>query len=262
MNVFSGSGDPARSLALLWRQHEPYKRGRKPKLTVDAVIVAAIELADEAGLAALSMRALAERLGVGTMTLYTHVPGKAELVDLMVDSALAETARPAQLPDGWRARLELVARENAALFHRHPWLLEVVTFRPPLGPGVLAKYDFELRALEGLGLSDVEMDSVLTLVIGYVQSAARVALEATLVEQRTGLTDEQWWRAQAPVLEEVIEDGQYPIADRVGTAAAIAYGGLWDPQHTFEFGLERVLDGIGVLIEARGTGDRPTDREE
>jgi AcrR family transcriptional regulator len=251
VNVFSGSGDPARSVALLWRERERPRRGRKPKLTVDAVIAAAIELADEAGIAALSMRALAERLGVGTMTLYTHVPGKAELVDLMVDTVLGETARPEELPDAWRARLELVARENAALFHRHPWLLEVITFRPPMGPGVLAKYDFELRALEGVGLSDVEMDSVLTLVIGYVQSAVRVALEATLVEQRTGLTDEQWWQAQAPLLEQVIDAGRFPIADRVGTAAAIAYGGLWDPDHTFEFGLERVLDGIGVLIEAR-----------
>jgi AcrR family transcriptional regulator len=251
VNVFSGSGDPGRSVALLWRERERPKRGRKPKLTVDAVIAAAIELADEAGIAALSMRALAERLEVGTMTLYTHVPGKAELVDLMVDTVLGETARPQELPDGWRARLELVARENAALFHRHPWLLEVITFRPPMGPGVLAKYDFELRALEGVGLRDVEMDSVLTLVIGYVQSAARVALEATLVEQRTSLTDEEWWQAQAPLLEEVIDAGQFPIADRVGTAAAIAYGGLWDPDHTFEFGLERVLDGIGVLIEAR-----------
>jgi AcrR family transcriptional regulator len=251
MNVFSGSGDPARSVALLWRQRERRGRGRKPKLSVDAIVAAAIEFADERGMSALSMRALAERLGVGTMTLYTHVPGKAELVDLMVDTVLGETARPERLPDGWRARLELVARENAALFHRHPWLLEVVTFRPPLGPGVLAKYDFELRALEGLGLSDVEMDSVLTLVIGYVQSAARVALEATLVEQRTGLTDEQWWEAQAPLLDQVIDAGRFPVADRVGTAAAIAYGGLWDAGHTFEFGLERVLDGVGVLIEAR-----------
>jgi AcrR family transcriptional regulator len=255
LRTLSGSGDPARSVALLWRKPAPAKRGRKPKLTVDAIVAAAIELADEAGLGALSMRALAERLEVGTMSLYTHVPGKAELVDLMVDTVLGETARPESPPDGWRAGLELVARENRALFDRHPWLLEVVTFRPPMGPGVIAKYDAELRALEGVGLSDVEMDSVLTLVIGYVQSAARAALEATLVEQRTGLTDEQWWQAQAPLLEEVIDPGQFPVADRVGTAAAMAYGGLWDPEHTFEFGLERVLDGIEVLIESRAKAD-------
>ena len=252
---FTGGGDPARSVALLWRDSEQRPaRGRKPTLTVDAIVAAAVEMADEAGLGALSMRALAERLKVGTMSLYTHVPGKAELIDLMLDTVLRETARPDDLPDGWRARLELVARENLALIHRHPWMLEIVTFRPPMGPGVIAKYDLELRALEGIGLTDVEMDSVLTLVLGYVQSSARQALEATLVEQRTGLTDDEWWSAQAPLLDQVIDPDRFPVATRVGTAATEAYRGLWDPDHTFEFGLQRVLDGIEALVGARRAG--------
>jgi AcrR family transcriptional regulator len=251
---FTGSGDPARSVSLLWRDREQRPaRGRRPTLTVDAIVTAAVEMADEAGLGALSMRALAGRLGVGTMSLYTHVPGKAELVDVMLDTVLGETARPDELPDGWRERLELVARENAALYHRHPWMLEIIAFRPPMGPGVIAKYDFELRALEGIGLSDVEMDSVLTLVLGYVQASARQALEATLVEQRTGLTDDEWWAAQAPLLEQVLEPERFPTASRVGTAASKEYQGLWDPGHTFEFGLERVLDGIDVLVESRSS---------
>lgn len=247
---FTGSGDPARSIALLWRRPERANRGRKPTLTVDAIVAAAIALADADGMGALSMRALAERLGFGTMSLYTHVPGKAELVDLMLDTVLSEGEHD-DLSGGWRGRLELVARENAARYHRHPWMLELVTFRPPLGPGVIAKYDRELRALDGIGLSDVEMDSVLALVLGYAQSAARAALEATLVEQRTGLTDAEWWERQAPLLEQVLEPGRFPTADRVGTASSKAYEGLWDPDHAFEFGLERVLDGIGVLIESR-----------
>ena len=61
---------------------------------------------------------------------------------------------------------------------------------------------------------------------------------------------------KAPLLEQVIDAGRFPIADRVGTAAAIVYGGLWDPHHAFEFGLERVLDGIGVVIEAGTTAGR------
>jgi AcrR family transcriptional regulator len=259
---FTGGGDPARSVALLWRDRgkggdrppdERPARGRKPTLSVDAIVAAAIEMADQAGLGSLSMRALAERLGVGTMSLYTHVPGKAELIDLMLDTVLGETARPGDLPDGWRARLELVARENLALIHRHPWMLELVTFRPPMGPGVIAKYDFELRALEGIGLSDVEMDSVLALVLGYVHGAALQALEARLVEQRTGLTDEEWWAVQAPLLEQVLGPDDFPVAGRVGTAASKEYQGLWDPEHSFEFGLQRVLDGIEVLVEERST---------
>jgi AcrR family transcriptional regulator len=255
---FTGGGDPARSMALLWRRGDQRPaRGRKPTLTVDAIVSAAIEMADEGGLGSLSMRALAERLGVGTMTLYTHVPGKAELLDVMLDTVLAEIVSSDPLPDaGWRARLEQVARENAALFHRHPWMLEVIAFRPPMGPGVIAKYDRELRALEGVGLSDVEMDSVLHLVLGYVLSSARQALEATLVEQRTGLTDEEWWSAQAPLLEQVLEPDRFPTASRVGTAASKAYEGLWDPDHSFEFGLQRVLDGIEVLVKSRAAESR------
>jgi AcrR family transcriptional regulator len=254
MSELSGGGDPRRTLALLWRTDGPPKRGRKPRLSVDAIVEAAIAVADEAGIGAVSMRALADRLGVGTMSIYTHVPGKSELVDLMLDAALGEAARATDLP-GWRARLELVARENRALYNRHPWMLDVVGFRPPMGPGVIAKYDYELRVLDGIGLTDVEMDSVLTLVLGYVQSAARIAREAALMEQRTGLTDDQWWAAQAALLDEVIDPARYPVADRVGTAATIAYRGLWDPDHAFEFGLERVLDGIAALIASRANAD-------
>jgi AcrR family transcriptional regulator len=186
------------------------------------------------------------------MSLYTHVPGKAELIDLMLDTVLGEVARPA--PEGaWRSRLEHVARENLALYHRHPWMLELVAFRPPMGPGVIAKYEYELHALEGIGLTDVEMDSVLALVLEFVRGAARAGLESRLVEQRTGLTDEQWWEAQAPLLDKVIESDAYPLAGRVGTAATTAYQGLWDAEHSFEFGLGRVLDGIEVLVQGRAT---------
>ena len=254
---FTGGGDPARSVALLWRdrQRRP-SRGRRPTLTVDAIVAAAIEMADQAGLGALSMRALAERLNVGTMSLYTHVPGKAELLDLMLDTVLAETARPDDGQEGWRARLELVARANRALFDRHPWILELVAFRPPMGPGVIAKYDYELRAIDGIGLTDVEMDSVLSLVLGLAAGAARSAIEAAQVARQSGESDEQWWEARAPLLDRIFDARRFPTAARVGQAAGEAYGAASDPEHAFEFGLQRVLDGIEALVEARGAADR------
>jgi AcrR family transcriptional regulator len=256
--TFSGGGDPARSIALLWRRRGEggSGRGRRPTLSAEAIAAAAIAMADEAGLGALSMRALAERLGAGTMSLYTHVPGKGELIDLMVDTVLGEAVGAAAPDGGWRERLEAVARENAALLRRHPWMLDVATVRPPLGPNVIAKYDAELRALEGIGLSDVEMDSVLTLVLGFVHGQARAALDATLVEQRSGLTDEAWWRAQEPVLGEVFDPGRFPVAARVGAASSEAYRGVSDPGHAFEFGLTRVLDGIEALVRSRRAYDR------
>jgi hypothetical protein len=185
------------------------------------------------------------------MSLYTYVPTKAELLDLMVDAIVAETDE-ADGGGGWRARLERVARQNWALYLRHPWLLQVAALsRPPLGPHTIAKYDRELRAVEGIGLSEIEMDSVLNLVLGHVEGAARRAAEMAQAERRTGISDLQWWQAVSPLLEEVFDPGRYPTAARVGPVAGAAYQAAFDPAHAFEFGLQRVLDGVAVLVEAR-----------
>lgn len=253
MIEYTGKGDPARSLALLWRTGERASRKGKPDLSVGRIVRAAIELADAEGLQALSMRRVAERLGVGTMSLYTYVPGKPELLDVMLDTVYGETPRPDGEADGWRARLERIARDNWALCLRHPWLVQVATSRPPLGPNVIAKYDHELRAVDGIGLSDVEMDSVITLVTGFVHGTARGALEADQIRSQSGLTDEQWWAAHAPFLARIADPGAFPTAARVGAAAGEALGGAYSAGHAFEFGLERVLDGIETLI-ARRTG--------
>ncbi|XVV07710.1 TetR/AcrR family transcriptional regulator [Actinosynnema sp. CA-248983] len=239
--------DPARTLAVLWRTSTPAPR---KGLGLDRIIAAAVELADADGLDAVSMRRVADKLGVGAMSLYTYVPGKAELVDVMVDTVSAETARD-DVPGGWRARLAHLARENWALCLRHPWLLDCPGARAVLGPNVAAKYDHELRAVDGIGLTDVEMDAVLTLVLGHVRAAARLAVESARVEQRTGLSDEQWWAAAAPVLASVFDPARFPVAARVGAAAGEAHGGAYSGEHAFEFGLQRVLDGVEALVRAR-----------
>ncbi len=246
---YSGRGDAARTMELLWGTRGRGSRGPKPGLTVDGIVAAAVGIADAEGLEGLSMRRVADRLGVGTMSLYRYVPGKAELLDVMVDRVSGEVERPDDVPGGWRARLERVARENRRLYERHPWLLRVFLGRPPLGPGIMAKYDHELRAVEGIGLSDVEMDSVLTLVLGYVRGWAAGAFEAARAAEHTGQTDDQWWSDLEPLMEGVFDPGRYPLAARVGTASTQHYQGAYDAQHDFEFGLERLLDGVEVLVE-------------
>jgi AcrR family transcriptional regulator len=246
---YLGRGDPTRTIELLWGTRERGARGPKPGLTVDGIVAAAIEIADAEGLEGLSMRRVAERLGVGTMSLYRYVPGKVEVLDVMVDRVSGETERPDDFSGGWRARLEQVARENRRLYERHPWLLQAFLGRPPLGPNVMAKYDYELRAIEGIGLSDVEMDSVLTLVLGYVRGWAASAVESARAPEQTGQTDDQWWTAFEPLVEKVFDAERYPLAARVGSAATERYQGTYDPQHAFEFGLERLLDGIEVFVD-------------
>lgn len=246
--VQTGGGDPARTMALLWGSAEPTRtRGPRPGLTVRGIAAAAIELADAHGLDALSMRRVAERLGVGTMSLYTYVPGKAELVDVMLDAVHLENAGD-PLGTTWRERVESIARERWALAQGHPWKLNLASTRPPLGPGILATYERELRALEGLGLDDVEMDSVVTLISDYVAGAARSAVDAFDVQRSSGVDDATWWAATQPWLAKVLDPQRFPLATRVGTTTGEHYQAISDPDHAFEFGRERVLTGIEALV--------------
>jgi Tetracyclin repressor-like, C-terminal domain len=129
--------------------------------------------------------------------------------------------------------------------------LQVSTLHPPLGPGVLAKYEHELGAVEGIGLIDVEMDAVVSLVVGYVRAVVEFAIEAERARAQPGQTDNAWWTALAPYLEQVFDAEPFPLAARVGAAAAEHHQGVFDTEFAFEFGLRRVLDGIDVLVESR-----------
>ncbi|NHC46164.1 TetR/AcrR family transcriptional regulator [Motilibacter aurantiacus] len=252
MSEYTGRGDPTLGMQLLWGVRGAPSRGPKPKLDVEAVVRGAIAVADTEGLPALSMRRVADELGVGVMSLYRYVPNKAQLIDVMLDRVCAETARPEQVEGGWRARLELIAREEWKLCLRHPWVLQVAASRPPLGPNVIAKYDYELRAVDGIGLSDLEMDAVVTLVSVFVHGVARGAVDAAAAPVRTGMSDLEWWEAHAPLLGQVLDADKYPLAVRVGAAAGEEYQAATAPERTFEFGLERLLDGVAALVDARG----------
>ncbi len=253
----SGSGDPARTIALLWGRRELPRRGRKHALSIAQIVETATAIADaDRDLAPLSMRRVAEALGVGTMTLYTYIASRAELVEAMLDAAYAEVVP--QLADagtvGWPAGLAQVGTANWQMYLRHPWMLQVFTGRPPLGPNAIAKYELELRVVDDIGLTDLEMDAVITTVHTHIQGLARLKVEAENTERRTGLTDAQWWAATGPVLAEVFDPAQFPIAARVGQAAGQEHQSAYDPEHAYRFGLERLIAGIEALIQNRSPG--------
>jgi AcrR family transcriptional regulator len=263
---YSGSGDPARSLPLLWRDTKLPTRGPRPGLSVDKVVAAAVELADAEGLTALSMRRVADRLGVGTMSLYTYVPAKAELLDLMLDTVLAEEARPDGAAGGWRAGLELRAREDWALFHRHPWILQITPSRSLLGPNETDLFEATLRAVDGIGLSGTEMVLVVNLVADYTRGAADTAVGAAQAERRTGISDEEWWKAREPLFDKYYDPDRFPTVTRVAAAGAFdqpsregEYTVAW-ARESFEFGLRRLLDGIEAFVAARAA--EPAEPEE
>lgn len=240
----SGSGDIARTMALLWQTGPRPSRGPKPALSLDRIVEAAIRIADADGLDAVTMRRVATELGIGTMSLYRYLPGKGELLDLMLDRVQRPATDPAD-DTGWRAALESLAHETLALYRRHPWLLQVNQTRPVLGPSAVAALDTTLGRIRPMGLSDPELVSVVVMIDGYVAGAARTHRYEQEAQRSTGLTDTEFWQAQAPILEQVINFGRFPV---MATLSESAFAPDFDH---FTFGLTRILDGLEVLVTRR-----------
>ncbi|MFB6813565.1 TetR/AcrR family transcriptional regulator [Streptomyces sp. NPDC056347] len=271
MVVFAGQGDARRSMSLLWRAGQPEQPARRPGpgprpgLSVDAIVTAAIALADAEGMAALSMRAVGERLGRTAMALYTYVPGKSELLDLMYDQVHAEL--PADYPeDGdWRAGLTAWARDGLEFHLRHPWVLQVSQARPVLGPHEYAGMDTLVRLLRATGLDARQLRRLIGTLSHFVRGCAGTVAEARQAAAATGEPDEQWWFARSALLAEVAPDfaGRYPsLAALEGESAP----GEFTPgeesvpylereaRATFEAGLGVLLDGIAAAVARTAEG--------
>jgi AcrR family transcriptional regulator len=272
MTEYASRGDPERTMALLWGRAPTPTRGPKQRLALDDVVAAAVAIADADGLAAVSMRKVAERLGHSAMSLYTYVPGKAELLDLMLDRVLGELPTQYDLAGGWRKAVEQCARDGWALYERHPWMLQIASSRAVLGPHELDSYEAQLTLFDGLGLTAVEVVRAVGAVSGFVRGAAKTVADARAAEKATGQSDDDWWNARSPLLDELTTDvwpERYPTSTRL--AAEHAFDQLdrdpddatpylvKDALDAFEFGLQRLLDGIEALIARRSSGPEGDD---
>jgi AcrR family transcriptional regulator len=254
---YSGRGDPERTMALLWGGTKSPSRGPKPGLSLEQIVATAIALADAEGLAALSMRRVAERLATRAMSLYTYVPGKAELLDLMLDAVLGEDLADEPAQADWRARLERQMRADWTLYQRHPWVLQISGSRAILGPNETLRYEQALAAVVDTSLAPREMVAAVSLATSYVRGAAESAIEPALAETSTGVTNAEWWAAREAVFAKYYDGSRYPTLTAIEQAGGFAPPTDGDylqrrAVEDFEFGLERVLDGIAALIKRRG----------
>ncbi|WP_035749912.1 TetR/AcrR family transcriptional regulator [Glycomyces sp. NRRL B-16210] len=247
----TGAGDPKRSLELLWREFEPQssRPGPKPRLTIEQIAEAAVALADRDGIAAVNMRDVAAELGVGTMTLYRYVPGKGELLDLMVDivsDPKEDAARAAGM--GWREVLEYVADSTLEFYQAHPWMLEINQRRPVLGPGSLAGYELALTAFERHTIPNREANLIVTAIWSIVTGTALSYMVSDTPAEQGGpvSTEEEWWEAQLPYLERAVASGRFPALGRVQDENA------WEiqAQEAMRYALDTFLDGIAARMEA------------
>lgn len=235
------SGEHAEVVRLLWGPHPKPARGPRPKLDLDRIARAGTEIADSEGLAEVSMQRVAAHLGVTKMALYRYVPGKAELVALMVDAAIGPYPAAKARLDGWREQLEEWARQLLTVFRRHPWTLDAVIGPRIPGPGELSWVEHAVSALDGTGLNGAERMDAAVLLVGHVRSIsqqARAAGPAGTPEAQLGAVLGDLMRTHGE---------RFPALTEALASAARAEG----QDQAWEFGLQRILDGLAALIDQR-----------
>jgi AcrR family transcriptional regulator len=249
MTEYGGTTDPDRILPLLWRHRGAARSrtGRPPRLSVDAVVAAGIAIADAESLAAASMARVAARLGVATMTLYTYVPSRTELVELMVDEVLGSRALPGpgdERPAGFRDQIQLYADRTLAMYREHPWLCQVSRIRPPLGPGMLGESEYVLSAVAALSLPLERVNTAATAITMFVTAAARQEGENAHLRRASGQSNDAWWSQRGQLWEDWFDVERHPAMTDLWNAGGFDRGPDQQAADAFAYGLRLLLDGI------------------
>ena len=248
-----------RRSGLLWDAQLRAGRGPKPTVSREDVVQAAISVADKDGLAALTMHAVAERLGFTTMALYRYFPNKEALIDAAVDAALGTPPVKNGPREGWRKEAKHWAYAKRAMLCSRPWLAELPFVAAPHGPNWLSWHEAFLQTIADTGLSPEDMMDVLSVIHGYVSGSSDTAISLARAISR-GVSFEEWAQAVGSDLCRAINDPRYPILSAILSSKS---GGISKQSplparagrprtmdESFDFGLERVLDGIERYLDS------------
>ncbi|WP_306206831.1 TetR/AcrR family transcriptional regulator [Actinoplanes sp. RD1] len=227
------------TIDFFWHERPRSTRGPKPALTLGAIADAAVAVADAEGLAAVSMQRVAAELGFTKMSLYRYLPGKAELVALMLERAIG--APPELTPGEWRAGLEEWSALLLTRYLAHPWAVEATVGRRPLGPFELGWMETALACLAGLPLTGPERLDTIAVLVGHGRMLAQ---QAGAMPGTASVADpeDEMLSAMGAVLR--THGDRFPRLRE-----AVSEPG--DANQAFDYGLARILDGIEVLVRRR-----------
>jgi AcrR family transcriptional regulator len=208
-------------------------------------VQAALATLDEEGLAGLSMRKLAARLGAGATSLYWHVQTKDDLIDLVIDEIYGEVDVPDPELAGWRNGALLFAHSLRAAVLRHPWLPEIVYTRPSLGPNAMSLGSRGVVLFGAAGFTGRDVDQAMSTLMSYVLGSVSSEAAVRTVARKTGQSIEEW-------TGEVLEQAQGVLGDHPEMQESVQRWAGRDPNavynEAFTFGLEIILDGLEARI--------------
>ncbi|SEG91608.1 regulatory protein, tetR family [Nonomuraea solani] len=225
---------------LLWGQLGKQPAPARPSLSLPAIVAAATAIADAEGIDGVSMQRVAGDLGFTKMSLYRYVSSKADLVAVMVESAVGAPPDLSRVEGGWRERLLEFSRLLAAVWQRHPWLPWATLGERVMGPREVGWVEAAVGALDGTGLSGGERMDAVFLLFGHLRNTESLTTSGT----------QPWTSDRRP------SDAFARILDRHGAtfpALAAAIGDLGDAPHDNgrAFGLACILDGLTARIDAK-----------
>lgn len=245
-----------RGVALAWGVAANPQRGPKREMSVERIVEAAVEIADAEGLTAVSMAAVASRLGYTPMSLYRYVTAKDDLILLMQEEASGLPPEPSG-EGGWRERLEALYREQVQRYLRHPWVLDIPITGSPATPTGAAWMDVGLAALAETPLSHDERLSVLLLVTGHSRWTGIVLAGYARMQREGGLGDDEITRREDALYRALVTAEAYPHL-----RAAIDAGVFLEESDPFAFGLDRSLDGVAAYIAAAAADGHHAERTQ
>ena len=237
------------SIEAAWGLRDRPHKGPKPGLSLRRIVDAGVRVAESEGLGAVSMSRVAAELGASAMSLYRYVSAKDELLDLMVDTALGGPP-PAQDGPDWREGLSRWAWGYRAALYRNQWALRIPISGLPVTPNQVAWFENGLRCLAGTDLGEEAKASVVLLISNYVRAEATVGADIGAAIAATRATPDEWMSYYGRMLGMLTDPQRYPAISKL--LAAGVFDRADGPADEFVFGLARILDGIGVLVNARG----------
>jgi AcrR family transcriptional regulator len=233
---------------LLWEDRSRATRGPKAAFTPDEVVQAAVHIADEDGLSAVTMNAVSTRLGLTTMAVYRYFPNKETLIDAIVDAGMGQPPRrPAAARGSWRDEITRWAHAKRAMLCARPWLAELPFVAAPHGPNWLAWLEAVMEPLATTTLSPADRGQMLSVIDAYTRGASDTAISLARARAR-GITEQEWAAAVGADLGRAIGDPRFPTFAAVITAPSDGQSRTMD--ESFDFGLQRVLDGIELYIQS------------
>jgi AcrR family transcriptional regulator len=216
-------------------------------LTREAIVRAAITVADEEGLGGLSMRRVATQLRVSTMALYRHIDNKDELLREMVDEVYTEVELPDPAPRDWREACEVVQHREWPIYRAHPWLATLVTVtRPIMSEKLMAYGEWIMGLLIDRGCPPDDALRIITILSAYMSGMALQVAQVKEMERETGTDSVDFWTGQGAEL--VFDASRYPNMHKVSAPPE------FDIDRTFALGMAHLLDGLAPMVESGNPG--------